>query len=182
VRKSGIWEFKLKKIKPFEIQNLEIDIRPKESPELFSKLYSMLSSINIPKKSLSNSRLGFGKQRICIFGKVRQRWSGKICNSAFTEKYPEIFEEIKKIGDKICPFPYTSINLNHNVICPPHCDAKNQGKSTLVSFGEYTGCNIIVGGKEYNTNCQPICFDGSLIEHYNTDDLVGNKYSLVFYN
>lgn len=159
-----------------------IEILEKEDEAIFSKLYQLLNEITIPKKTKTNSRLGFGSQRICTFGKVRQRFSGKICNSRFTEKYPHIYDELVRIGNKICPYPYTSININHNVICPPHYDTSNKGKSTIVSFGEYSGCNIIIEGKEYNTNCQPICFDGSKMEHYNSNNLIGNKYTLVFYN
>ena len=35
--------------------------------------------------------------------------------------------------------------------------------------------------KKYDTHYQPLIFNGSEMEHYNTDDLVGDKYSLVFY-
>ena len=53
--------------------------------------------------------------------------------------------------------------------------------SILLSFGDYTGCNIVINGDKYDANRQPIMFNGSLLEHYNSDDLVGNKYSLVFF-
>jgi hypothetical protein len=52
----------------------------------------------------------------------------------------------------------------------------------LVSFGDYTGCKIIIDNIEYDANCNPVIFDGSKIEHWNTDDLEGTKYSLVFFN
>jgi hypothetical protein len=52
----------------------------------------------------------------------------------------------------------------------------------LVSFGEYSGCNIVVEGAKLNADCQPIIFNGADLEHWNTDDLVGTKYSLVYYN
>lgn len=51
----------------------------------------------------------------------------------------------------------------------------------LVSFGDYTGSLIIVDGVKYKTYCRPIKFNGNALEHYNTDDLVGNKYYIVYY-
>ena len=54
--------------------------------------------------------------------------------------------------------------------------------SLLVSFGEYTGCNIVVNEKKYDANCRPVVFNGALHEHYNTDDLEGTKYSLVYFS
>jgi len=149
---------------------------------LFSKLYEQLQKINIRRLSSNATRLGFGKQRICQFGKVRPRFKPGIHLSACSIKHQDIYEELKSIGDAMCPFPFTSINVNHNVTCPPHKDKNNKGKSMLVSFGEYSGCNIVIDGKTYDTNCNPIVFDGSKQEHYNTDDLSGNKYSLVYYS
>ena len=51
----------------------------------------------------------------------------------------------------------------------------------LLSFGDYTGCNIVINNKTYDANCNPIVFNGSELEHWNTDDLIGTKYSLVFF-
>ena len=52
----------------------------------------------------------------------------------------------------------------------------------LLSFGDYSGCNIVVNNKIYDANCNPIIFNGSNLEHYNTDDLIGTKYSLVYFS
>jgi DNA (cytosine-5)-methyltransferase 1 len=35
---------------------------------------------------------------------------------------------------------------------------------------------------EYDTDCRPVIFNGAELEHWNTKDLQGTKYSLVFYN
>jgi hypothetical protein len=68
------------------------------------------------------------------------------------------------------------------LVCPRHLDPSNTGKSLLVSFGDYEGCNIVVEGYgEYDTNCSPIVFNGSKYYHYNTPLKSGNKYSLVFF-
>jgi hypothetical protein len=51
----------------------------------------------------------------------------------------------------------------------------------LLSFGDYTGANIVIDGILHDAKYNPIVFNGAELEHWNTDDLVGNKYSLVFY-
>jgi hypothetical protein len=100
-----------------------------------------------------------------------------------SKKHPKIYEAVLKIGEAISPaFEFSSIHLNHNVVCPKHLDSKNVGESVLVSFGDYEGCNIVIEGEIYDAKHTPIKFNGALLEHWNTKDLVGNKYSLVFYN
>jgi hypothetical protein len=80
------------------------------------------------------------------------------------------------------PFKWSSVLVNNNVVCGKHLDASNIGESVLLSIGDYEGCNIVVNGKKYDAKYQPLIFNGSKLEHYTTDDLVGNKYSMVFYN
>jgi len=161
---------------------MNINQLPEINPEEFSELYCMLNQITIPLKNSTNSRRQFGKHRSTTFGFIRGRFNGKYQLSQPSIKYPSIYKELKRIGDLICPFAYTSIHLNNNVICPKHKDCNNVGDSLLVSFGDYSGCNIVVDGTEYDTNCKPIVFNGTLLEHYNTNDLIGNKYSLIYYN
>jgi hypothetical protein len=89
---------------------------------------------------------------------------------------------LQEIGNQLpAEFEYNSVFLNHNVVCSEHKDSNNVDKSILLSFGDYIGCNIVIDGTEYNANRQPVLFNGSLLPHYNTNDLVGNKYSLVFF-
>lgn len=182
VRKSGINEFVLNKLKAFHKIDKTITVLDNINPAEFNKLYDMLNKIKIPFKNGQSTRRGFGKHRAAVFGITRGRFSGIIDISYLTKKYPNIYDELKRIGDMICPFEYTSIHLNHNVVCPKHKDETNVGKSLLVSFGEYTGCNIVIEDVVYNANYRPIVFNGALLEHCNTDNLVGNKYSLVYYN
>lgn len=156
---------------------------PKIEPNELSILYGMLEDINIIKKTITNNRRGFPLgHKSATFGYVRGRYNGKYDLSQYTKKYPHIYQELLRIGNIFCPFEFSAIHINKNVICPPHKDSKNIGKSMLLSFGDYTGCNIIIDGKKYDANCNPLIFDGSELEHYNTDDLVGTKYSLVFFN
>jgi hypothetical protein len=182
IRKSGINEFKMKKIKQYN-PDRSVTLLSKIDDELISNLYSELQNITIKQLGVSNVRLNFKPtNRSVVFGVSKGRFSGVVALSASSKKYPHIWKLINQIGDQLpSEFEYTSVFLNHNVVCSPHKDSNNVGKSILLSFGNYTGCNIVVDGTEYNTNRQAVLFNGSLLEHYNIDNLVGNKYSLVFF-
>ncbi len=148
--------------------------------DAFDELYYELQNITIPIKRGRNNRRGFPTHRAMSLGIIKKRFSGKIELSAASLKYPSIYEKINAIG-KSFNFPFTSIHLNNNVVCPRHKDEFNVGDSLIVSFGEYTGGSLIVDEKPVDTFKKPVIFNGSLLEHYNTNDLVGNKYSIVFF-
>ena len=115
--------------------------------ELFADLYNDLECITIKYKNGRSSRMGFPKHRATVFGLTKQRFTGKTELSADSLKYPEIYNELLRIGNTICPMPFNSIYVNHNVVCPLHKDRKNIGKSLIVSFGDYSGCKLIVNGE-----------------------------------
>jgi hypothetical protein len=142
----------------------------------------MLETISVkPNRGRANRR-GFPEgHRALTFGITRARFSGIVGLSCSSKKYPEIYAELVRVGELLCPFKFSSIHLNNNVVCPKHYDGKNVGESMLVSFGNYTGCNIVIEDVIYNARHTPIIFNGALREHWNTPDLEGNKYSLVFY-
>ena len=173
-------EFPLKKLKPFK-RDMGIEILNPINPEEFSLLYEMLESIYLPMVKNKSLRRGFPEHRSTGFGIIRQRQTNKLELSRYSKLHPHIFKEIQRIGDLYCPLPFTSIHVNKNTICPKHKDGCNHGRSMLVSFGEYTGANIVVEGVKYNADCTPVVFNGADLEHWNTDDLIGTKYSLVFY-
>jgi hypothetical protein len=162
-----------------------VDIYEPVEHSLFQPLYQLLSNIKLGIRR-KNHRRGFPQHRCAIFGYTNYRIvlrKGILSGlSLQTKKYPDIYTELKRLATLICPdFDYNAIHLNHNLTCPPHKDDKNVGKSVLVSFGDYTGSLIVVDGIEYKTYCRPIKFNGNALEHYNTEDLVGNKYSIVYY-
>ena len=180
VKKNGMTEFNLRKIKAFEVK--PIVVAKTQSTEMFASLLEMLSKITLRCVKGRSNRRGFPeKHRAFCFGITRGRFNGIVGLSMASKKYPHIYQEIMRIGKIICPFDFNSIHLNHNVVCPKHLDSKNVGESMLVSFGDYTGCNIMIEGDKYDAKHTPIIFNGSKREHWNTDDLQGNKYSLVFY-
>jgi hypothetical protein len=180
IRKNGIHEFVLNKI-PSKTEGMKIN-RFSISKNTFDELYEMLNKIRVPFKRIKNNRIGFPIHRGCVFGITKGRYNGVVGESRMSKKYPNIYNEIVRIGKMICPFEFKSIQLNHNLVCPKHKDKNNIGVSLLVSFGEYEGCNIVIENKEYNTNCNPVIFNGAEMEHWNSEMIGGNKYSLVYFS
>ena len=161
-----------------------MDITQLEYYNCFDELYQMFEEVKLTKRGKSNNRRDFPQYNGAIFGMVRPRFKYKGYDelSSDSKKFPHIYEEIIRIGNVICPFEFKSIQVNKNLVCPIHVDGNNRGLSLLVSFGEYTGCNIVVKDISYDANCRPVVFNGALHEHYNTDDLQGTKYSLVYFS
>jgi hypothetical protein len=162
---------------------MNIKQREEQIPEdEFRSLNDMLSKIKV-RLVASAPRGGFGTHRSMTFGLTRHRYKGRELRPSWASlKYPEMHKEIFRLGELYCPHPFTSIHLNSNVTCPPHVDGNNNGESTVVSFGDYAGGNLVVEGIQYDAYCKPITFDGNVLKHWNTPNLVGNKYSLVYYN
>lgn len=160
-----------------------IQVLPEVAETTFDVLRELLKShtVRLCTAESRSSRLGFGRHRSEQYGIIRAKYQGTIGPSYASRKYPKIHDEIMRIGHAICSFDFTSVQLNNNTVCPLHCDSKNVGSSLLISFGDYTGCNIVIDGVMYDAKYKPIIFNGSEREHWNTDDLTGNKYSLVFY-
>ena len=153
--------------------------------ELFEPLYQLLQKITLPSREAKrhNTRHGFPKHRCLTFGVVKRRFSGIVTDSVSNTKYPIIYNELIHLAKQLNPdFKFNSIHINHNLVCPQHKDSKNIGDSMIVSIGDYTGCKLVVNDEIRDTHYSPVIFNGSILEHYNTDDLVGNKYSIVYYN
>jgi len=181
VRKNGMTEWKIKKVLPYLPSELDITVLP-TTPDEFVEIYKLLQTVKISALSARSNRRGFpDKCKSGVFGMTRGRFTGIYGESCYSIKYPKVSAELIRIGRLLCPVPFNSVFVNQNVVCPKHHDSNNIGKSMLISFGEYTGCKIVVEGKEYDAKDTPICFNGAKLEHWNTPDLVGNKYSIVYY-
>ena len=145
------------------------------------ELYEELEKINIPLMTTKMGRARqFGNHRSITLGYTKARVSRKIDISYYSKKFPKIYELLLQIGQKI-GFRFTTIHLNHNVVCPPHKDKNNAGYSCIFSIGNYTGGKLIINGVEYDSYLQPLVFDGVNNTHYNTP-IEGNKYSFIFFS
>jgi hypothetical protein len=166
---------------------------PTVSPEIFKPLLEMLSKTLLSKKRADEGyainklagryRKNFPAHRADIFGIVKRRpfQGGGTELSVASHRKPHLLQELERLGKIFVPFKYSSILINNNTICGKHHDANNVGNSLLISIGDYEGCKIVVEGKEYDAKYTPTIFNGSTLEHWNTNDLVGNKYSIVYY-
>ena len=182
-RKDGRHEFVLKPIKQREsiAELTKIVVHQTYPASVFEPLYKRLNELTISLKNKNTSRRGFGAHRATTFGLVRQRKTGKTAMSHSSKKYPDVWKLVQDVGTAL-GYTYSSVHLNHNVVCPKHKDGKNASFSMLVSFGDYKGCNIVVEGVEYDARHTPIVFNGAYLEHWNTPLISGTKYSLVFYH
>jgi len=162
-------------------------IQTEVNPSLLNTLYDMLTSIVIPKRAKTSQRYGTTGMRYICFGLVKYKiqYKNKPTHgpSRFTQLYPEIYDELKLIIQQIYPeFKYTTIQLNHNCSIGYHTDKNNQGDTVILSFGEYEGGLLIVDGVEYNTDCRAVRFNATKIPHMVTNDIVGTKYSLIYFS
>jgi hypothetical protein len=146
----------------------------------FSKIEELLNNITFPVHSVNN-RAGFPKHRSFVIGLTKHRCHRYVMPARLNDIYPELLDELFKLGDEICPFNFTSVYVNKNVVSPKHKDSNNIGESLIVSLGNYTGCNLVIDNKIYDAKYTPIIFNGAELEHYNINNLVGTKYSLIFY-
>lgn len=148
--------------------------------DLIEELEFELCNTSVP----TNVRRNISLQRVrsITFGQVIHRGHGKGPQpSRFNAKLPKIWSLLQELGKIVAKdIPWKSIQLNHNVVCQAHTDGNNAGLSVVISFGKYTGNNIVIDNKEYNTFMNPVTFDGRDM-HYNTPQLSGDKYSLVFF-
>lgn len=152
----------------------------------FSKLYEMLEKIKLPIKAPNTlGRAQFTeKHRAATFG-MSYHFTKQVIHekSRMSKKHPAIHDELMRLSKVVCPnHPFTGIYMNRNIQCDKHKDKSNVGDLVIVSFGEYEGGNLWIEGEECCAKYHPIKFDGSKHEHYNLKDLVGTKYSLVFYS
>jgi hypothetical protein len=160
---------------------------PTLEQDFFDPLLAILSKITIPKKaSCSLGRSAFiHTHRACAIGDAFHFTKRTINLSRMSKKFPALHNEIMRVGHLICDpvgHSFTSVYLNNNCISSPHKDKSNHGPVIIVSFGDYTGCRLMIEGEIADAKNQPIRFDGTNLTHWNEPDLVGNKYGLVFYS
>jgi hypothetical protein len=147
----------------------------------------MLNSITIPKRCKSSNRYNPNGLKLTQFGLVKYKVPRKGCPkrgmSRYGRLYPEILEELKLIMFEIYPdFKFTTVQVNNNCSIGYHTDKNNQGDTVILSLGEYEGGLLIVDGVEYNTDCCAVRFNATKIPHMVPNDIVGTKYSLIYFS
>ena len=151
-----------------------------ELPELdertFSGLREHLMKHNIP---INRYRKGVGDGRSQCFGLVRKRsMAPDLSRNSWCD--PRLHYLLMLFARLHVDIPFTSIQVNDNYPCAKHRDKHNVGNSYIVAFGDYTGGELVLGGKEHNVRHRPMLFNGAEVEH-SVKDFVGRRWSLVFH-
>lgn len=151
------------------------------SVRLFDRLLSMLVYDNVP---LNRERGNSGAGRSICFGLVGKR-SSPTGPSRWNTKKAEVWAELQHIAGSLpVPEGWTSCVVNMDYCALPHYDSGNVGPSTIVSFGCYTGGELVLTGTEgpleVSTYLTPVVGNFSAVRHW-TKPLSGLKLSLVFF-
>ena len=93
-------------------------------------------------------------------------------------KNDSIYQECKKLFPD---YPFQGVQINRNVLCPPHKDTYNRGNSVIFSLGDFSGGRLYVDGEPYDIFENPFEFNGAEQEHF-TEPFVGDRYSVVLFN
>jgi hypothetical protein len=190
IRTNGLHEIVLKPTKAkFHIANADTDnptYLNEPDMDLVSNVYELLEQTVIPVlRNKSGRAATFGAHTAAVLGYIIPRVlrnRGKTL-SVFSQNNMELYEAAVALGKAICPFEFEAIQLNKNVVCPPHRDSGNNGKSVIISFGDYSGGELIIDGfGTYDTNCHPLRFNGAKYLHFNNPIITGTKYSLVYFS
>jgi hypothetical protein len=154
---------------------------PAVSARLFDRLHSMLVYDNI---QINRERGNSGAGRSVCFGIVGKR-SEPVGDSRWNTKRPEVWAELQTIAEHLpVPEGWTSCVLNQDYVALPHYDSGNIGPSMIVSFGCYSGGELVLeeasGTRTVSTYLTPISGKFSKTKHW-TKPLSGVKFSLVFF-
>jgi hypothetical protein len=130
--------------------------------------------INYARKNSGVGRtqvFGYGSRRVLGFGEFKNNETNR-----------DLYKVLVKLGSMVVPpyIPWTAIQVNHNYQTSEHVDGNNIGLSYSLSFGDFTGGELVIAGEPFQTRYKPIIFNGALHEHYN-QPITGNRYSLVYF-
>lgn len=140
----------------------------------------MLQKITIPK--IRRKAVSQDTCRTVTLGQVNRPFHKFKGYSKFTEKHPDLWKAVQDLADYLNPkHRYTSVTINHNVLCKPHKDARNEGTTMIIGLGNYTGGELHIDGKDVDIKHKPFYFNGYLKEHY-TLPFTGDRWSLMFYS
>lgn len=153
-------------------------LKPQVRKWIYDTLLPLLEKTTI---QLSSNRKNSGHGRSQSFGYGNTRKTG-FTNFKNNAKYPELYKMLLHLGKQIVPkeIPFTSVVVNHNYQTKKHIDKNNIGYSLTLSFGNFTGGELVIDGDKYQTKDNPIIFNGALNEHYN-QPIQGQRYSLVYF-
>jgi len=159
-----------------EITRLNLNLSAKTF--LSGKLLPLIENITIGF-NINRKNSGYGRSQVFGFGNIRGKGYGEFKHNT---EYAELWRALLIFGKKIVPdyIPFTAIQVNHNYKTKKHIDKNNVGLSLAVSFGNFTGGELVVANTEYQTKLHPLIFNGALSEHFN-NPIKGDRYSLIYF-
>lgn len=141
-----------------------------------------LQNINFPT---CHTRKNIGVCKAFCLGTVPYRGqsylNGKMKGPGqYNSKFPELFKALKAlIAARDPDFTWTTIQVNKNVVSPPHIDQNNVGPSYIIALGDFEGGELVIEGKAYNIRNRWKKFDGR--KGHWIKPFRGERYSLVFF-
>lgn len=133
---------------------------------------------------INPDRYGSGRGRTQAFGVIR-RWSYRPWVSRNCWLRPELWQALLDFAAKHVHIPWDAVQVNQGYESKPHRDVGNRGDSYIISFGDYTGGELVVdvSGEEQvvDTRLRGHLFNGSKLRHWNRP-IAGTKFSLVFFS
>lgn len=147
---------------------------------MFNKVEEILKTTLIPKtrrKAVSDQTV-----RTVTMGFVNQPFTNFKGYSKFTDQHPELWHALIDLANQLDPdHKFSSVTINHNVLCKPHRDARNEGITMIVGLGNYTGGRLVVDRQKIDIQYKPYYFNGYTQEHY-TEEFHGDRWTLMFYS
>lgn len=128
-----------------------------------------------------------GQDQIEAFtlGKVRAYHTKVMVNSSNNKKFPHLLELCKDCVKSFDPdYIFTTIQINRNVLTPPHRDKNNVGLSLALSLGDFKGGGIEQFNEDgtstlLDTHNHFMFQDGSLL--HRTLPYLGERFALIFF-
>jgi len=157
---------------------IRIKLNKSATTFLDTKLKPLITDTTI-RITDTRKNAGTGRTQVFGYGNRRKNGFGEFKNNF---NYPELYRALLIFGMKIVPdyIPFTAIQVNHNYKTKKHIDKNNIGLSLAVSFGDFTGGELVVGKSAYQTKEYPVIFNGALTEHFNKP-ISGDRYSLIYF-
>ena len=155
---------------------MSVTLAREHDPDDFAELIAELQAHPIP---INHDRRVAGKGRSQAFGVIR-RWSYRPWLSRNTWMRPILWKLLLAFAESFVTIEWDAIQVNDNYQSAPHRDKGNCGVSYIVSFGDFTGGELVVEGNTYDIRHRAFLFNGSELLH-RTNPWSGSRYSLVFY-
>jgi hypothetical protein len=139
---------------------------------IFPKTSSRKNISMKPIEAFVLGQVGYRGQKF-VGGKLKgpSRWNNK---------YKKLFKLLKDLISYYHPdFKYTTIQINKNILSPPHIDKNNVGPSYIIGLGDYQGGDLNIEGKKYNIKNRWKFFDGN--KGHWTEPFKGERYSIIYF-